>query len=447
MEDFLRNAGEQALELARRKGVEAEAFLLHSRELSAEVIDGKVETLKEAEEAGMGLRVINQGKLGFVFTSDLSYQAIAKVVEDAISISHYTEADPYNCLPWGKYEYPVLEVYDPSIPGTSLEAKIEMAREVERIALSTDSRISIIERAGYEDSEFTSVIMNTNGVYTSGKGNFCGIYIFLVAQEDGDAQNGFSVMVRKNYKTLNPDFTGREAANNAVRALNARRISSAHLPCVMEPYVATLFLSLLAQMVDAQMVQKGKSLFAGKLQEVVASPVVNLIDDATWDGGIGTFPFDGEGVPARKNTVISDGVLIGYLYDCYTASKAGLESTGNGQRGSFRGLPSVGTSNFILQAGSKSAQDLFGDIEKGLYITEVMGMHTANPISGDFSVGAAGIMIENGKLTYPVRGATIAGNLGDFFKDIESVGNDLRFFGGKAAPSIRIKSLSIAGDL
>lgn len=446
MEGFLRNTGEKALELARKRGVEAEAFLLQGRELSIEVIDGQVETFKEAEEAGLGLRVINQGRLGFVFTSDLSDQAVKQVVDDAISISRYTEADPHNCLPRGKYDYPILEVYDPSIPAVSLEDKIELAREVERVARSSDSRISIVERAGYEDSEFTSVVMNTNGVYASDRGNFCGIYIFLVAEEDGDAQNGFSVMMRKNYKDMDAGFTGREAADNAVRALHARSISSAHLPCIMEPYVVTRFLSLLAQMVDAGMVQKGKSLFAGKLEQAVAAPVVTLVDDATWSGGIGTFPFDGEGVPSRKNIIIKDGILTGYLYDCYSASKAGVEPSGNGQRGSFRSLPSVGTSNFILSGGRSGPQELYADIEKGLYITEVMGMHTANPISGDFSVGAAGIMIENGKLTYPVRGATIAGNLGDFFLDIEALGNDLRFFGGKAAPSVRLKSLSIAGE-
>ena len=256
MEDFLRNIGQKALELARKRGVEAEAFLLQGKELSIEVIDGQVETFKEAEEAGLGLRVINQGRLGFVFTSDLSDQAVKQVVEDAISISRYTEADPYNCIPQGKYDYPVLEVYDLAIPAVSLEAKIEMAREIEQVARSSDRRISIIERAGYEDSEFTSVIMNTNGVYASGRGNFCGIYIFLVAEEDGDAQNGFSVMIKKNYKDLDSVFTGKEAAGNAVRALHARSISSAHLPCVMESYVATRFLSLLAQMVDASMVQK-----------------------------------------------------------------------------------------------------------------------------------------------------------------------------------------------
>lgn len=446
MEDFLRNTGEKALDLARKKGVEAEAFLLQGRELSIEVIDGQVETFKEAEEAGLGLRVINQGRLGFVFTSDLSDEAVKQVVEDAISISHYTEADPHNCLPSGKYEYPVLEVYDPAIPAASLEAKIEMAREVEKVARSSDHRINIIERAGYEDSEFISVIMNTRGVYASGRGNFCGIYVFVVAEEDGDAQNGFSVMIKKNYKDLDSIFTGKEAAGNAIRALHARSISSAHLPCVMEPYVVTRFVSLLAQMVDAGMVQKGKSMFAGKLEQAVAAPVVNLVDDATWAGGIGTFPFDGEGVPSRRNTIIKDGILTGYLYDCHSASKAGVEPSGNGQRGSFRSLPSVGTSNFILQTGRLGSQELYDDIKKGLYITEVMGMHTANPISGDFSVGAAGIMIENGKLTYPVRGATIAGNLGDFFSDIESLGSDLRFFGGRGAPSIRLKSLSIAGD-
>ncbi|HEX3011091.1 MAG TPA: metallopeptidase TldD-related protein, partial [Syntrophomonadaceae bacterium] len=336
--------------------------------------------------------------------------------------------------------------YDEKIVNTGLEEKIEMAREVERAARNFDRRISVIERAGYEDSEFASVVISSEGVYAFGKGNYSGIYISLVAEEDNDAQNGFAVMVKKKIEDLVVTDVGKEAAGRAIRSLKARHIGSASIPCVMEPYVVTRFLGIVSQLVNADSVQKGKSMLAGKQGQMVASQVFSLADDAACPGGIASFPFDGEGIPAQKTMVIENGILKSYLYDTYTAAKAGVKSTGNGQRDSFRSLPSVGTTNFIVNPGNLAPDKLIGPIEKGFYITEVMGMHTANPISGDFSVGASGIMIENGQLTFPVRGVTISGNLGAFLQDIEAVGNDLRFYGGKAAPTIRLKSLSIGGE-
>lgn len=446
LEITLRKAGEQVINIARAKGVEAEAFLLHGRELGIEVIDGMMDTLKEAEEIGIGIRIINQGRVGFVYSSDLSSAAIAEAVEHAVSISRYTVADEHNRLPEGGVTYPVMELFDDNIVATSLEAKIEMARQIERAARSVDSRVRIIERSGYDDNEFTAVIMNTHGLYAAGRANSCGLYIFLVAEEKDDAQNGFSFLSKKRIQDLNPEAVGQEAARRALRSLNARSIDSAQMPCIMEPYVVTRFLALTARIVDAEAVQKGKSLWEHEIQKPVASPQVSLVDDATYAQGIAAFPFDGEGIPAQRNMVIKDGVLQTFLYDSYTASKAGVKSTGNGQRGSFRSLPAVGTSNFMLQPGRQSPDQLISEVTKGFYVTEVMGMHTANPISGDFSLGASGLMIENGRLTYPVRGVTIAGNMVKFFKDIEALGNDLCFFGSRAAPTIRLKSMSIAGD-
>lgn len=447
METLLKGVAEKVINMSYDKGVEAEAFLLHDKELSIEVNNGQVETLKQAEEIGLGVRIINQGRLGFAYTSDLSEEAVLAVLNDAYNISKYTTSDDSNRLPEGNISYPEMDfLYDDSFKKTSIEEKIDMARQVEQIAKNHDPRISVIERSGYEDTEFSSLIMNTNGLYAYAKGNFGGTYIFLVAEENGDAQNGFSMMIKRKYQDLDPNMVGVEAATNAVRSLNAKTIGSARLPCIMEPYIMTRFMGLIAQMVDAEAVQKGKSLFADKKGEQVASPVFNLIDDGIYENGIASFPFDGEGVSCRKNNVIENGILQGFLYDTYTAHKAGLTSTGNASRGSFRNLPSVGTTNFILAPGKESPNKLISDIKKGFYITEVMGMHTANPISGDFSVGAAGIMIENGELTYPVRGVTIAGNLIDFLQDIEAVGSDLRFYGGKAAPTVRLKALSIGGE-
>lgn len=449
MEDIkshLKNVAEQVMNIAYDKKINAEAFLLHERELSIEVNNCQVETLKQAEEIGLGVRVINEGRLGFAYTSDLSTAAILAVVSDAINIAKYTSPDENNILPAGKFSYPKMDfLYDESFNQINVDEKINLAYQIEQIAQQYDERISVIERAGYEDTEFCSLVMNTNGLDAFAKGNFGGTYLFLVAEENGEAQNGFSMMIKRKFGELNPLMVGEEAAQRALRSLNAKNIGSAQLPCIMEPYIMTKFMGLIAAMIDAEAVQKGKSLFADKEGEMVASAVFNLIDDGTYLNGIASFPFDGEGVASQSNNLIQNGVLQGFLYDTYTAQKSGRVSTGNAGRGSFRSLPSVGTTNFILSPGEQNPEQLISAIEKGFYITEVMGMHTANPVSGDFSVGAAGIMIENGQLTYAVRGVTIAGNLIDFLRDIEAVGNDLRFFGGKGAPTVRLKALSIGG--
>jgi PmbA protein len=214
----------------------------------------------------------------------------------------------------------------------------------------------------------------------------------------------------------------------------------------MEPYVVIRFLSLLIHSLQADSIQKGKSTLTDQLGNKIASRQVNLIDDPLSPEGAASFPFDGEGVAAQRVNLIEQGILKGFLYDTYTGLKDGHCTNGHGERGSFRSLPGVGATNLILSPGIKTPEDLIKEANYGFYVTDVMGMHTANPISGDFSVGAAGIMIEQGQLSYPVRGVTIAGNLFTMLKDIESVGSDLRFYGGKAASTVLIKNLSIAGS-
>jgi len=445
MEKILRAAAEQAIDMVSKQGLEGEAFLLYDRELSIEISAGQVETLKQAEQIGLGLRVLNHGKMGFAYSSDLSSAAINEVVRNAVHISAYTSADDFNQFPAGGHVYPLMQIFDACIASTPVEEKIEIAQKVEQAARAYDKRVQVVERAGYEDSEMTVLVINSRGLYAHGRGTYCGVHISLVAEENSDAQNGFASMVKKRIGDLLPGVVGEEAAMRAVRSLQARTISSGRMPCILEPYVMTRFMGLLSSSVQADAVQKGKSLLADKVGRQVASRELTLIDDASYEDGIASFPFDGEGVPAQKNIVIENGELKGFLYDTYSGLKAGRHSSGNGVRGTFRSLPGVGATNFMLVPGQASPAELLGDIERGFYITDVMGMHTANPISGDFSLGAAGIMIEQGKLTYPVRGVTIAGNLLNLLMDIEAVGNDLRFFGGKAASTIRLQNLSVGG--
>ncbi len=445
MEQILKSIGEKSLEEARHRGVEAEAFLMHAKELSIDIIDGQAETLKQADETGLGVRVIKNGRTGFAFTSDLSEQAVKNAVQDAISISVFTTPDEYQILP-DKARYPHIKLFDPDTAAMSLEEKIEIARSVERSAKSLDLRVSIIESSGYDDLEYSTLIMNSKGLYAYETGNFSGIYISLVAEDEGDAQNGFSTMSVRKVKDLVPAAVGKEAAANALRALNARTIKSGQMPVILDPYVMTRFSSIIASMINAESVQKGKSMLAGKIGQQVASPACTISDDAVLEDGIGSGCFDSEGVPSRKKIVIEKGILNTYLHNTYTAQKAGVISTGNAQRASFRGVSAVGSSNFIIAPGQESKEQLMDGIDRGIYVTEVMGMHTANPISGDFSVGAAGIMIEDGILTYPVRGVTMAGNMADFLQNIDAMASNFRFYGGKGAPSVRIKELSIGGE-
>ncbi len=444
-ENDFKQAAETALRTASKKGVEAEAFLLYNRELSIDVNAGEVDTLKEAEEIGMGLRVFNKGRLGFAYSSDLSERALQEMVQDAVNISGYTAADPYNCLPEPADSYPILDIYDPLMAAAPLEQKIELARATERAARAYDPRIKLVERAGYEDVESLTIIMNTNGLMASARANYTALYISLVAQDETDSQTAFAVMGQKKIVDLDPLQVGQEAASRAARSLQAKTVASAQLPCIMEPYVVTRFMGLLASSLMGDLVLKGKSRLEGKLGDQVAAPMFNLVDDGSLAGGIASLPFDGEGVATRSNSLIKDGCLQAFLYDHYSGLKAGQRSSGNGQRASFRSLPSVGTTNLMINPGSLNPEELMHDMKVGILITEVMGMHTANPISGDFSLGASGIMIRAGQLAEPVRGITIAGNLHTWLKDIEALGSDLRYYGAKAAPSIRLKSISVGG--
>ncbi|MFZ5644043.1 MAG: TldD/PmbA family protein [Bacillota bacterium] len=438
--------GWQAIESGKKMGAElVEVYISNSRELNIEVRDGKVETMKLAEESGLGIRVMKAGKVGFAFTSDLAMQSVEDILKQVIANASLTAGDRYRSMPGPADKYPELDLFDSKIINTPVTEKIKLALIMEEESKKYDPRVKIIEGSSYTDMETEVLLMNSLGVKLSFKGAYCGIYIALVAVEGEDSQTGFALKYGVRYDDLNAVEVGREAATRAVRMLGAKTVPTQTLPVVLEPYVATGFLGLLAPALTAEAVQKGRSLFAGKLGQQVASVKINIIDDGSKEGGIASAPFDGEGVPTSRTVLIKDGFLNGFLHNTYTASKDGLNSTGNGVRGSYKSTPEVGTTNFFIEEGHESPSEIIGSIDKGFYVTEVMGMHTANPISGDFSLGAAGMMIEGGRLTYPVRGIALAGNIIDLMKKVERVGSDLTFFGGTGSPTLAVGPMNISG--
>ncbi len=238
---------------------------------------------------------------------------------------------------------------------------------------------------------------------------------------------------------------GRRAARRALSLLGAIPIESVKAPVVLESTVAQEFLSIMAGGFSADNVQKKRSLFQGRLDTAVAAPVVTVFDDGLLDGGLGTAPADDEAVPTGKKIVIQDGRLVLFLHNTYTARKDKTQSTGNAVRGGFKGIPGVGVTNLYIEPGKCSLEALISQAGRGLLVTDVMGMHTANAVSGDFSVGATGFWIESGEKAYPVREITIAGNILDVMKNVDAVGSDLRFSGRIGSPSLLIKELSIGG--
>jgi PmbA protein len=436
-----------ALSKTRMLGAEtAEVFLSSTKELNIEVRNCRVETLKRAEDRGLGIRVMEGGRVGFSFTSDLTPAGLEEAARQSLANCARTAPDPFQQLPESGAVYPCLDLYDPRICQAKVEEKINLAIAMEEAARAYDSRVKIIENAFYQDGETLVAVVNTAGMAVHYRGAFCGISLALVAGEGEESQTGFAFDFRLKYEELDPESIGREAASRAVRMLGARPVATRQAAVVLEPYVAGGFLGLLGPALTGEAVQKGRSLFAGKVGSQVAARDVTVIDDGTLPGGIASAPFDGEGVPTSRTVLVNEGFLQGFLHNTYTAAKDGMSSTGNGVRSSFKGTPEVGATNFFIQPGLPSPEELIKEVGTGLYVTDVLGMHTANPISGDFSLGVAGLWIENGEFTHPVRGVAIAGNIVDLLMAVDGVGNDLKFYGGKGAPTLRLTGLTISGQ-
>ena len=443
--DFLKFA-KTGLQKAKMMGADqAELFVVKNRSMEVEMKDGSIDEIKQSDSQGVGLRVIKGNRQGFSFSSDFRSTALDKMVTQAIANSNYNDVDKDLCFPSYRGEYPQLDLYDTSLAQHTMDEKLELARETARQAEQWDARVSRIERSGYEEGEMELWLGNSNGLMQYQNGTYCGLFCLALGEQNGEQQSGYGMHSSIGFAELSPQLAGQMGGKRAVQLLGATQIESGVMDLVLEPLIAMQIMGIISACFSGEAVRKNKSFLAGQLEQMVAGAEVTLIDDGCMPGHLGSASFDDEGTPAQKTVLVENGMLKHYLYDCLSAAKAGTTSTGNGVRSSYKGTPHIGTTNYYLAGGQYTPGQLLQAVDRGIYVTEIMGAHTANPVSGNFSFGASGILIEHGQLTRPVRGITIAGNFQQLLQQIRGVGNDLTFYSSHGAPTVRIEKISVSG--
>jgi PmbA protein len=441
----------RALEAARRAGAHsADALLEEADALEARVRDETVDFVKQSRERTLGIRAFVDGDGGLrsavTSTSDLSPEAIDRSAEETVALARATAPDPIAGLPEGGFPeaLPDLELCHAADRDVGVESRIEDAMRAEQAARQSDPRVQNSEGSQVSSEFERTCYANSAGFHGEYAAAAHSLFCEPVAGANGSMQRDYWVTVGRRLSELeSPAAVGRRAAARAVARLGARKIATCQVPVIFEPLVARSLLGHLAACISGYAIYREASYLAGRLGEVIASEHVTVIDDGRLPGGLGSRPFDGEGLPTRRTRLVEAGRLHSYLLDTYSARKLGLRSTGNAGR-SPDSAPGVAPTNLWLEPGPMSAEDIVAGTERGLIVTELIGMGF-NPVTGDYSRGAAGFWVEGGQVVHPVEEVTIAGNLEEILGGIDAVGSDLLRLGRIATPTVRVARMTVAG--
>jgi PmbA protein len=329
-----------------------------------------------------------------------------------------------------------------------MEKKVEMAIELERATRAADPRVRQVSSADYSDSRSELALASTSGIASSRRRTTAFLSVDAIAGEGADTQTGTGFSVGRGPGDLIPDEAMDEAVLRAIRMLGSNKAKSGRCTVVFDPRVVSTLLALVSSAVSGEAVVKGRSFFAGRLGESVAAPNVTLVDDPTDARACGAASYDAEGLACRRNVLISSGVLRMFVYDTVAGRRAGTASTGSAVRGGFAGTPGAGCRALVLSPGPNNADEILAQVGDGLYVQSVTGIHSGvNTVSGDFSVGAEGLMIERGALGQPVREVTVASTLQRMLQSIVAIGRDMRWLPGTAAgQTLAIADMALSGE-
>lgn len=434
---------------AMRVGASAAEVLINDGlEFSTIVRLGAVEKLAQTRSRRLGMRIFNGKRCAISSTSDFSASSLHQMVCDTRNMARATGEDSASGIPsMDLYAraLPELRLYFPAAGSLAAEQKIELARSCEDASRHCDPRINNSQGAGFSDSVATVTYANSIGVCADYDKSVCSLFATPLAESNGQKQRDYWLATHPDLTRLqSPREVGAEAARRVLRRLGARSVATCSVPVVFDPRTAAALLKHIADAASGTALVRRASFLVDKLGSQVASPWVTICDDALLPYGLGSRPFDAEGIPSQSTTVIRAGVLESYLLDSYSARKLGRRSTANSNR-PLHGAPAAGPSNFYLKPGNVTPGEIIGAVKNGLYVTELIGFGV-NLVSGNFSQGAAGLWINGGHLSFPVQEITIAGNLRDMLTSIEAVGNDLLSLGEIFAPTLLIGRMVVSGS-
>jgi PmbA protein len=443
-------AAARAIVARARPGENVEAFLSHEREFSVKTFAGDIDSLSSAEPRGAGVRVVTEGRVGFAYSTQLAESELDDLVDLARSNAESATPDEAVALPAdGGGSEQLAELIDPAQDEVTPDQKVAFALDLERMTREADARVRNVEEAVYSDSDTIVAIASSQGIEGTYRRTDAWCYSIAIATEGEDTEVGFEFDLARGMSGLSAQDVARKGAERACRVLGASKIPSARMPVVFDPYTAAQFLGVLGRALTGESVQKGRSLFAGKLGASVAAAGLSLVDDGRAAGAPGAAPWDAEGVPTRRTDVITDGVLTSLLYDTISARRDGRDSTGNAARAGFKSGPGPSPSNLTFVATGQTRDEILKESGHALLVQDLHGVHSgANPVSGDFSVGVTGRLIEDGVPGRPVKEITVALPMLEILGNIVAVGDDLRwlpFAGSFGGATTLVSEMTVGG--
>ena len=439
----LQETVEKAAALLRSKSInDFEVFGVSSDSIRAESKDQEVSFLNRSNESGISIRVLIDGSMGFSYGSE----ADDHLVDAAITSARYQFKDEHNRFSKPGAEYTGIRTFDPEVASLSPDECIDWAVKLEKAARGSDPRVEKVRKASFSRSSSQVRIMNSHGIHSAFSVTSVGTSLMVTAREGTDVQTGYDFDFSHHISGFDVEKVGRSAVNRATELLGARHIKTMRVPVLFDPSTTAEMLEFIADAFLAENVLKGKSYLKDKMNTKCFSRCINISDNPLDERAADSCPFDGEGVPSQHTILVKEGVLQAFLYDTYWGSAAGKESTGNSSRGGYRAWPSLSIRHICLEPSCEPIDSSLANLPQVLKVTDIMGMHTANPITGELSVGINGILLEKGMPAYPVREAALSGNIYEMFSRVISVGNDAREFGQVLCGSLLVDVVDISSQ-
>lgn len=418
-----------------------DAFEIYVDESKLIELDSKQDELnfaKEEIETGIGIRVIKDNKIGFAFTSNLD--KISETAKQSIENTKLNKVDENYSFAEVEKVNNVKKVYDKKFNDLDLDESVELLKGV--ISQAMDSGCEVTG-SGFSATAGKSLILNSNGVSIENKGTGFGIGLSVTIQKEGEIATAYN-SISSRYYDLDGEKLANEVCELAKSSLNTKPVETDNYNVVLDYYAATGLLQTFINAFDGENVRRGRSILKDKLGSEIANPHLSIIDNPLLEKGMNSTKCDGEGSVSKTTELIKEGKLNSFIYDIYTANKEGVKTTSNGYRGSYLTTPMISPSN--IEFKFSEMKDL-SEIKKGVLTTSVLGAHTANPISGDFSVEANNAFkIENGEITDPINKAMISGNIFEIMKKVEGLTSEIKQYGSFIIPKLLVDDLRVVGQ-